>query len=306
MDLAVKLSGISKSFREKRAVKSLDMEIRPGEVYGFLGPNGAGKTTSIRILMGILEQDSGIREVLGERDITRVRQRIGYLPEERGLYQNMTAPSLIAYFGTLKGMDGAYAKKRAKTLLERFGLGDAMNKKIKSFSKGMAQKVQVLATIIHDPDLVVLDEPFSGLDPVNQAVLEDLIGELKRNGKTVIFSTHVMQHAERQCDRIHILANGETQFVGNLKQARKLLPTQLELLCETPPDEAFLKSHGAELLGQEESGLRYGINVNGVKVNDILRASIDAGITIDDVSVHRPTLHEVFIHLVKQAEEARQ
>ncbi|MGD8327014.1 MAG: ATP-binding cassette domain-containing protein [Sphingomonadales bacterium] len=303
MDLAVKLSAISKSFGEKRAVNSLDMEIRPGEVYGFLGPNGAGKTTSIRILMGILEQDSGIREVLGERDITRVRQRIGYLPEERGLYQNMTAPSLIAYFATLKGMDGPYAKKRAKVLLERFGLGEAMNKKIKSYSKGMAQKVQVLATIIHDPDLVVLDEPFSGLDPVNQSVLEDLIGELKRKGKTVIFSTHVMQHAERQCDRIHILANGETQFVGNLNQARKLLPTQLELLCETPPDELFLNAHGAELLERTDDGLRYGINLNGTKVNDILRSSIDAGLTIDDVTVHRPTLHEVFIHLVRQAEE---
>lgn len=305
MSPPVKLSQITKFFGDKRAVNALDLELKPGEVYGFLGPNGAGKTTSLRILMGILDPDSGSREVLGSKDVTKVRERVGYLPEERGLYKNMTAISLIAYLGTLKGMSAPTAKKRAKTLLERFGLGDVAHKKIKTFSKGMAQKVQVLATVIHAPDLVVFDEPFSGLDPVNQSVLEGLIGELKRAGKTVIFSTHVMQHAERLCDRLHILAHGETQFSGSLKEAQRLLPTQLEIIsAEQPPNGAldpFSPTHTIRQDGMHQLC----INLNGTKVDDVLRNCISAGVAIEDISVHHPTLHDVFIHLVKNAGDSQ-
>lgn len=305
MDHPVYMRGISKSFGTKRAVNHLDMSVAKGEVYGFLGPNGAGKTTSIRMMMGLIDPDKGDLSVLGKSRARDASARIGYLPEERGLYQNMNPVSFMTYLATLKGMDAPVARKKAKALLEKYGLGDVAHKKIKTFSKGMSQKVQVLATVIHDPDLVVLDEPFSGLDPVNQAILEELIQDLKTRGKTVIFSTHVMQHAERLCDRLHIIAKGETRFIGNVREAHAILPTRLEIITSQDAPDAALNGWKVEHRHLSDGKHQFAVQLNGTRVDEILRTCLDAGMVLDDVSVHRPSLHEIFIHLVRDGGEVQ-
>src|SRR5690606_21075971 len=196
---------LTKRFTGFTAVDDVSFAIPRGSIYGFLGPNGAGKTTTIRMILDIVAPTSGRISVLGRPSALEVRHRIAYLPEEKGLYKSMTAAEVMAYFGTLKGLARKDARRRARALLERHGLGEFADTKVQALSKGMGQKVQVLSAIMHEPELVILDEPFSGLDPVNQQVLEALIGELARAGGTVIFSTHVMQHAERLCDRLLLI-----------------------------------------------------------------------------------------------------
>jgi ABC-2 type transport system ATP-binding protein len=190
---AVTFDRVTKRFGDIVAVDNISITIHCGCVYGFLGPNGAGKTTIIRMLMSILYPDSGTITVLGNANPEAVKDRLGYLPEERGLYKKMKTGELLTYFGRLKGMPGSRAKQQASQLLHRYNLGEWENKKCEALSKGMAQKVQVLSALIHGPELVVLDEPFSGLDPVNLEVVRNMILELKEQGKTVIFSTHLME-----------------------------------------------------------------------------------------------------------------
>ena len=229
MPAALELRHVSKSFGRFHAVQDLSLSVPAGSVYGFLGPNGAGKTTSLRIILGMLSPDSGELSVLGSPSAMSVRNRVGYLPEEKGLYSKMTAASVIAYFATLKGLSSTRANQRARELLGRYGLGAFADKKVETLSKGMGQKVQVLASIAHDPELVLLDEPFSGLDPVNQEVLEDILVDLKARGCTILFSTHVMSHAERLCDRLIILGGGRGLFEGTVSEARSLLPIRITL-----------------------------------------------------------------------------
>jgi ABC-2 type transport system ATP-binding protein len=190
-----------------------------GSIYGFLGPNGAGKTTTIRMMMSIFYPDSGSISILGQ-NAEHIKDRLGYLPEEKGLYKNMKAIDHVAYFGRLKGMSNADARRRGKELLVKFGLGEWLEAKCKALSKGMGQKVQLLATLMHDPELVILDEPFSGLDPVNTEVVRDLILQMKRDNKTVIFSTHVMEHAEQICDHVVLINKGRVLIDGPITQVR--------------------------------------------------------------------------------------
>jgi ABC-2 type transport system ATP-binding protein len=190
MEYALTLDGITKRFGDVVAVNDVSLRVSEGSIYGFIGPNGAGKTTTIRIIMSIFYHDAGIIAVLGSHSPEAVKDRLGYLPEEKGLYKKMKAGELVAYFGKLKGLAAGEARSRAARLLTEFGLGDWIEKKCETLSKGMSQKVQILATLIHEPDLVILDEPFAGLDPVNVQVVRDVILEMKRKGHTVIFSTH--------------------------------------------------------------------------------------------------------------------
>ena len=222
----VELKGVTKRFGDLIAVDNLDLTLPRGGILGFLGPNGAGKTTSLRILLGLYVPDAGEVRVLGRR-VGEARSRIGYLPEERGLYKRTRADEAIAYIASLKGMDRREALKRARELLDRFGLGAFARGRIEGLSKGMAQKVQLLAAVVHDPDLVILDEPFVGLDPVNQGELEDFIRALARDGKTILFSTHTMEHAERLCDRLVILVRGRKRFDGTLNEAQGQLPRRV-------------------------------------------------------------------------------
>ena len=210
----LELRNIVKTFGDFKAVNDVSFSIPQGSIYGFLGPNGAGKTTTIRIILEIIQQTSGSVAVFGHPSSLLVRERIGYLPEEKGLYKKMKTWSIIAYFATLKGLSRAEAKRRAYELLEKYGLKDVADQKTEALSKGMGQKVQVLASIAHDPDLVILDEPFSGLDPVNQEVMEEIIRDMAARGKTILFSTHVMQHAERICDHILLIAGGKKSLMA--------------------------------------------------------------------------------------------
>src|SRR5271157_1088668 len=204
----LELRNVTKFYGDFKAVDDVSFTLAAGSICGFLGPNGAGKTTTLRMILEIIQPTRGLITVLGRPSALEVRHRIGYLPEEKGLYKKMKAWSVIAYFATLKGLTRKAARQRAFELLERYGLKDFAAKPTEALSKGMGQKVQVLASLVHDPELVILDEPFSGLDPVNQQVMEDIIRDAARRGRTVLFSTHVMQHAERLCDRIVLLAKG--------------------------------------------------------------------------------------------------
>jgi ABC-2 type transport system ATP-binding protein len=226
---AVSLEGVSKTYGDFHAVQDVSFEVPAGRITGFLGPNGAGKTSTIRMILGLLPASAGRITVLGGGDATKVRERIGFLPEERGLYKRMTPIDAIAFFAGLKGVPDAEGRKRAKAMLEAQGLGFAMKRPIRDLSKGMAQKVQLISALAHEPELVVLDEPFSGLDPVNQQALEGMIREIAARGATVLFSTHVMQHAERLCDKVVLMARGRKVFDGDVATARCAAPRALVL-----------------------------------------------------------------------------
>ncbi|MEX0618089.1 MAG: ATP-binding cassette domain-containing protein [Pseudohongiellaceae bacterium] len=294
------LTNVNKQFGDFRAVKDLSLSIPRGSVYGFLGPNGAGKTTSIRMSLGILAPDSGELSILDHPSALQVRSRIGYLPEEKGLYKKMRVWAIIAYFGMLKGLDKKTAKARSHELLEKYGLHEFAEARVEALSKGMGQKVQVLASVVHEPELVILDEPFSGLDPVNQQVLEKLIRDMADNGQTVIFSTHVMQHAERLCDHLLLITHGTKVFDGTVAQARALIPRRITL--ETPDEAGPLTSlEGVVNIVRDGSDTqRWQVQISE-KANpqDILKKCFTEGIALSRFEYTEPSLHDVFVHLVK-------
>lgn len=215
---AIFLDQVTKTYGEHTAVDDLTLRVPAGSVYGFIGPNGSGKTTTIRMILHILHPDRGEIEVFGERGTRAANDRIGYLPEERGLYKKMTLKRLLAYYASIKGMDARAARRATDEWLERFGLGDWKNKKVEALSKGMSQKVQFISCVISDPELVILDEPFSGLDPVNADAVRAAILELRAQGTTVIFSTHDMTVAEQLCDSIFMIFRGKKVLDGSLDE----------------------------------------------------------------------------------------
>jgi len=220
MTTAIDIRNVTKRFGRHTAVDRLSLEIESGTIYGFLGPNGAGKTTTLRMITGIFAPDEGEVTVLGGCKPETVRDRIAYLPEEKGLYKDMRVIDVVTYFGQLKGLSAGEARKRAKERLEAGGLGEWAASKCNALSKGMGQKVQVIATLLHDPELVVLDEPFSGLDPVNSEMVLELIKRYKREGRTVIFSTHVVEHAEQICDSAVIIDRGQRRIEGTIPKVK--------------------------------------------------------------------------------------
>lgn len=298
-EYAVAFDGVAKSYGEFRAVEDLTFAVPKGAIYGFLGPNGAGKTTSLRMMLGMIRPTHGTISVLGSESAMGVRERVGYLPEERGLYRRMTPVETIVYLARLKGMEPAAAKTRALELLERFGLAAFGNSKIEALSKGMAQKVQILGTIAHRPDLVILDEPFSGLDPVNQQVLEELIEDLRAEGRTVLFSTHVMQHAERLCDRLVLIARGKLAFEGTLDAARALMPRVIRL--KTTSVAATLAELPGVVSVSDEDGAhgRYELKLkDGADGEALLKACFARGIALESFDMSEPALHDIFVSLV--------
>lgn len=219
--VAVEFRNVRKTFGEFVALHDLSLDIPRGTVYGFIGPNGAGKTTAMRILTGISEADSGELSVLGTDDLNTVRPRIGYLPEEKGVYKRMRVREFIGFFGRLKGMKPTDSLKAADALIDQFNFEEWRFQRCQGLSKGMSQKVQLMATLVHDPDLIILDEPFSGLDPVNTEQVRDLILEISAAGKTIILSTHIMQQAEELCDELVLINKGEAVLEGPLEDIRK-------------------------------------------------------------------------------------
>jgi ABC-2 type transport system ATP-binding protein len=311
---AVELSNVTKYYGDFKAVDDVSFCVPSGSIHGFLGPNGAGKTTTIRMILEIIKPSAGRITVLGSPSALEVRRRIGYLPEEKGLYKKMKAWSVVAYFATLKGMDRKSARKRAYELLERYGLKDFADKPTDALSKGMGQKVQMLSSIAHDPEFVILDEPFSGLDPVNQQVMEEIIRDMARRNRTVLFSTHVMQHAERLCNRILLIAKGRKIFDGTIAEAKETIPRRVRI--ETEDDISPLRaleevvSASPVEVGTGESA-RNGNGRWDLELREhadpqaVLQACFAKGIRLRNFNQTDPTLHDVFMRLVgPEAKEA--
>lgn len=301
---ALRLDAVVKRFGDFTAVNDLSFAVAPGEVFGFLGGNGAGKTTSLRMVLDILRPDQGSIAVLGKPPGRGASARLGFLPEERGLYRTMTAIETIVYFGRLKGMAAADARRQGLALLDRFGLGEFAKTTVDKLSKGMAQKVQLATAIVNKPDLLILDEPFSGLDPVNQGLLEDEILHAAKGGAAVVFSTHVMQHAERLCDRLLFLAHGRKQFEGTQDGARGTLPVRLTLVALQSP--ATLPGvEGAEETGPAAADSWRAWDVRlapGGDPGDLLQHCTAQGFALRRFEQQRASMHDVFLHIVGGAE----
>lgn len=302
---AISFDSVTRRFGEFTAVDDLSFTIPEGGVFGFLGGNGAGKTTSLRMALDILTPTTGEIGVLGARPSRENAAAIGFLPEERGLYRKMSVLDTIVYFGRLKRMEKAAAKKAAMDLLERLDLADRAKTTIEKLSKGLAQKVQVATALVNRPRLLLLDEPFSGLDPVNQSVLEELIADAAREGATVVFSTHVMQHAERLCDRLLLLAQGRKVFEGTQDDARAFLPSRLTLTSRSDP-AALPGVVRATRAGAAEQGWEtYEVELApGTGAEALLEHCTSSGFPLRRFSVRTPSLHEVFIHFVGAEQES--
>lgn len=295
--LAVEARGLVKSFDGTRAVDGVDIAVPQGAIYGVLGPNGAGKTTTLRMLLGIIDPDEGVRRVFGHDRPHEIGRLIGYLPEERGLYPSMKAIEAIAFMGALRGLSLKEGRARGLDMLERHGLAQAADRQIRQLSKGMAQTVQLLGTLVHRPRLVVLDEPFSGLDAINQGKLEAMIRALADDGVTVIFSTHVIHHAERLCEGVAIIAGGRVPYAGSVEAARDRIPAQVRL--ETRAREgAWL---GALPKDTRRNGDFFHFPLPESGVEPLLRQLIEGDAGILSLSIERAGLHDAFVAIAGEA-----
>ena len=303
----LELERATKRFGGFTAVNGLSMTVSEGSIVGFLGPNGAGKSTSLRMALGVLQPDEGQARLFGQPPHLEALRRVGFLPEERGLYKKMSPRATIAYFARLKGMSARAAFTRADELLERAGLAGFARSPISKLSKGMAQKVQILSTLAHEPDLLILDEPFSGLDPVNQTALEELIVEQHKRGATILFSTHIMEHAERLCSSIVMVARGRKVFDGSLEDAYGMLGQAARLAVTGGFDlgaaltPAGFAAQREEAEGEGQQWWRVTLS-QGQDAQQALRAAIEAGAPVTGFLPELARLREVFVSLVGDAE----
>jgi ABC-2 type transport system ATP-binding protein len=294
-DAAVALDDVSKTFAHVVAVNHLSLRVPRGVVYGILGPNGAGKTTTIRMLVGILRPDSGQVRVLDSNDPAQIKPRLGYLPEEKGLYKKMRVLDLVAYFGRLKGMARAAAYSRGRSLLDQFDLGDWHDQKCESLSKGMGQKVQIVATLIHDPELIVLDEPFSGLDPVNVELVRNIVLAQRSRNRTVLLSTHVMEQAEQICDGLILINHGRKLFDGTLSDIRR--SSERTISIDYDGDGAILKDlPGVRRVN--DAGRHAELSLNADADDQAILASLVNRLTIRRFDTREASLHEIFVRAV--------
>ena len=304
MSDAIVMRGVRKTFGQKVAVEGIDLSVPGGALYGFIGPNGAGKTTTIRMIMSILFPDRGELEVLGRRSAVESKDRIGYLPEERGVYKKMKVGSFLAHMGKLKGIRGPGLKKTIRTWLERIDLADVERKKCEELSKGMQQKIQFIASILHEPELIILDEPFSGLDPVNMRLLRDLIREQHDAGRTVIFSTHVMQQAEQLCDHIVMIDRGRKVLDASMGEIRTRHDPHSVIFqpIDAGVDATRIESvEGVATARADDRGFEV-FPRDGVTPTDLI-PRLAGAMPASRIELHRPTLEDVFIEIVKGSRE---
>lgn len=293
----VSLEHVSKSFGEFRAVSDLSLAVPAGRIYGLIGPNGAGKTTTIRMIVNITAPDSGNIQVFGQQVNEKSQDRTGYLPEERGLYRKMRISDQLLFFAELKNFKGKTAKEAVDRWLERMKLVEWKNKKAEALSKGMQQKIQFIAAVIHDPDLLILDEPFSGLDPVNMELLKEIVLEFKANGKTIIFSTHVMELAEKICDDICLLNRSQKVLEGSLRDVKRSFGRNgVALRVEGGVDVLNDKSIISSLKAQRDEV--EALLVDGVDPQIVLKRLLESGARITKFELVEPTLHDIFIEKV--------
>jgi len=288
----VQLENIRKVYDKKVAVNSLSLKIEPGMMFGLLGPNGSGKTSSIRMMVGITAPDSGTVSMFGEPFSQKLLQRIGYLPEERGLYKKMEVLEQLKFLGQLRGLHAADAKNRAIAWCKRLQIDEVMHKKTEELSKGMQQKIQFIATLLHEPELIIMDEPFSGLDPVNAALLQDTLMDLHKEGRAVLFSTHRMDQVEKMCDAITLIHNGNVVLSGEMREVKSRYPVD-RVQIQFEGDDSFLR-HEAVLESKKfkdrvEIKLKHGADAQA------LLSAAAAKATIRKFELMEPTLEEIFI-----------
>jgi len=292
---AVEVTHVTKTFGSVKAVDDVSFSIEKGELFGLLGPNGAGKTTAIRCMLDIFKPDSGSVSILGGPMDEAKKDHIGYMPEERGLYQDITLERCLAYLGALKGLSPSQVKESSETYLERFDLAAHKTKKVKELSKGMQQKAQIIATLLHKPDLLIVDEPFSGLDPINTQLVKDLLHQQHQQGVTIILCSHQMNLVEELCDRIALIDHGRTLLYGDLQDIRRkfsghaVIVDTLDSLPSLPGVDHVDKFNGSLKLTLSPSTLP----------QNILRELVEKDINLDGFRIAIPTLDEIFIRVVK-------
>lgn len=296
-DVTLRVENVTKSFGDFAAVEGLSFDVRVGRIFGFLGPNGAGKTTTIRMIVGITAPDEGKIELFGHKMGPLLQDRIGYLPEERGLYKKMKLIDQLRYFAALKNVSGAEADKRIDFWLERMNLAEWKTKKTTDLSKGMQQKIQFISTVLHDPDLLILDEPFSGLDPVNVEFMIDVLSEFKKQDKTVIFSTHLMETAERLCHDIILINRSKKVLGGSLREVKESYGRNIIALRATG-DEAVLADRSLVAKVVEHSDEKKLELAIGIDTQVLLKRLIESGSTITKFETVEPSLNDIFIEQV--------
>lgn len=296
------VDSISKAFGEIRAVDKVSFEVNSGEIFGLLGPNGAGKTTSIRIILDIFKPDSGTVSVLGGPMTEEKKNKIGYLPEERGLYQEIPLERCLVYLATLKGLEKTDAHRRVGEYLERFELNQWRKKKVKELSKGMQQKAQLITTLVHRPEIVIIDEPFSALDPVNTQMVKDLLREERNRGTAIVMCTHQMHQVEELADRIALINKGQTVLYGDLNEIRRRYASDAvvvralqDLPASLPGVREIIKKNNHSLLKFEP----------GKTAQDILQTLVQKNITLEQFEIALPTLDEIFIEIVQVEGDSR-
>lgn len=292
----IELRNVTKRFDEFVAVRDLSLEVRQGTIFGLLGPNGAGKTTSIRMMVNITAPDEGDVLVMGKHVSPELQPLIGYLPEERGLYKKMKVGEQLVFFANLKGLNSTEAANRVDQWLERLELSEWKNKKPTDLSKGMQQKIQFIVTVIHDPEVLILDEPFSGLDPVSVNLLKSVILDLKQRGKTIIFSTHQMEQVEQMCDDICLINHGRQVLSGALREVKRGYGKNTVILdyegAESFLDGDLVKRHN-RFANHSEILLN-----DGADAQDVLRRALGAGARVNRFEIVEPSLNEIFIEVV--------
>ena len=297
----VSISHVSKRFGDVQAVADVSFEIEPGEIFGLLGPNGAGKTTTIRMMLDIFRPDSGEIEIFGGSFDESVKARIGYLPEERGLYKDLKLEPTLVYFATLKGLSEADARARLGDWLKRFDLYDHRSKKIQDLSRGMQQKAQLIATLLHEPDLIVVDEPFAGLDPVNTRLVKEVMDEQRQAGRTILMSTHQMQQVEALCTRIALINRGRTVLYGPVDQIKHQFAGNAVIV----EAQGELGDGDGLFRARRENGEWHLALEPGVSPQDVLRAlAARDGLQIERFEIAEASLDDVFISVVRGSEEA--
>ena len=296
---AIAVEHVTKSFAGHRAVRDLSLSVPRGGIFGLLGPNGAGKTTTIRMMMSIILPDAGTVTLFGGEKASRdLSTRIGYLPEERGLYRKMFVLDHLIYLGEIKGIARSRARQLATEWLARLGLADWSRRRVEDLSKGMQQKVQFIGTLLHEPELIILDEPFSGLDPVNSKVMRDVVVDIARNGGTVLFSTHIMEQAEKMCDRVAIIARGEKVVDGKLADVkREAGGRHIALAFHRNQDAAARVLADRSIVSRVDD---YGASAeaqlaDGVESDRLLAALVGAGAGVSRFEVVEPSLHSIFV-----------
>ena len=303
----VELVDVSKSYDTKKAVRGVSLRIEPGTMFGLLGPNGSGKTSSIRMMIGITVPDAGEVRLFGQPFTRASVKRVGYLPEERGLYKKMKVLDQLVFLGQLHGLSEATATARARAWCERLEITEAMPKKTEELSKGMQQKIQFIAALLHEPDLVIMDEPFSGLDPVNAALLQETLLELRREGRTILFSTHRMDQVERMCDSIALISRGQVVLEGSMRSVKGQYPhNRVEVVFEGDPgflshptveDAQIFASDASGRGGRAEIRLRT-IDGRAADSQPLLMEALARGTRVLRFEVREPTLEEIFIERV--------